>query len=205
MVKFDMDVYLNKALKELDDRLCEMKVYPIELNVVGGFALLLHGIRMHKDQQTDIDYVGNAMPKAVKEVIDEVGIRYRLGRDWINCDVVMSGLDLDDFEYATGELHFEKAFELNVITVNVLAKEDILRMKVIAIDTSYMAWKDGGDFTRYKDFADVKVLMKDLGWDIKQLRLNTDYYVMEPYIYKMIEKFNSEQNNDIHEILGIEE
>lgn len=53
-----------KALEELDEILYRKKVAPFELNVVGGFALMVEQIRM--SDYTDIDYVGKDLPYEIK-------------------------------------------------------------------------------------------------------------------------------------------
>ena len=60
-----------KALEELDYRLSKMKIAPFELNVIGGFAMLLENIRY--SDYTDIDYVGSDLNDNIKEIINEVG------------------------------------------------------------------------------------------------------------------------------------
>lgn len=187
---------LIKALKELDYELHNINVKPFDLKVVGGFALLMQKICpcTEESQYTDIDYVGSEFPKEIKEIINEIGIKYKLGKNWVNRDVVMYDMDDDDFECATGELHFDKSLELSVITVYTLRKGDLIRMKVIAIDTSYMTWHDlGGDFTRFKDFEDIKLLMKELGWDNKKLKNETNVYILNPEIYTLIKNFSEKE------------
>lgn len=82
-------------------------------------------------------------------IIDDVGMRYGLGRGWINNDCLLSGASLEDLEFVTGKLKFIHKFDL--ISINALDKECILRMKLIAIDTSYSGMGEGGDFSRIKD------------------------------------------------------
>lgn len=185
---FYREKVVYKALEEFDSRLYDMGAKPFELNVVGGFALLLEQIRMN--DYTDIDYVGKPLDKDVSKLVDQIGLEYGLGRGWLNNDVMMSGLDLDEFEYATGELKFNHVADLKVISLYALDKSSILRMKVIAIDTSYMAAENDGDFTRVKDFKDVKLLMESLGCSMKQLKDETEEFVLNPQIYYVIQYYN---------------
>lgn len=185
---FYREKVVYKALEEFDSRLYDMGAKPFELKVVGGFALLLEQIRTN--DYTDIDYVGKPLDKDVSKLVDQIGLEYGLGRGWLNNDVMMSGLDLDEFEYATGELKFNHVADLKVISLYALDKSSILRMKVIAIDTSYMAAENDGDFTRAKDFKDVKLLMESLGCSMKQLKDETEEFVLNPQIYYVIQYYN---------------
>lgn len=185
---FYREKVVYKALEEFDSRLYDMGAKPFELKVVGGFALLLEQIRMN--DYTDIDYVGKPLDKDVSKLVDQIGLEYGLGRGWLNNDVMMSGLDLDEFEYATGELKFNHVADLKVISLYALDKSSILRMKVIAIDTSYMAAENDGDFTRAKDFKDVKLLMESLGCSMAQLKDETEEFVLNPQIYYVIQYYN---------------
>lgn len=185
---FYREKVVYKALEEFDSRLYDMGAKPFELKVVGGFALLLEQIRMN--DYTDINYVGKPLDKDVSKLVDQIGLEYGLGRGWLNNDVMMSGLDLDEFEYATGELKFNHVADLKVISLYALDKSSILRMKVIAIDTSYMAAENDGDFTRAKDFKDVKLLMESLGCSMAQLKDETEEFVLNPQIYYVIQYYN---------------
>jgi hypothetical protein len=73
---------------------------------------------------------------------------------------MLTGTSLEDLEFSTGKLHFTPAFELECINVNILDQKDLLRMKIISIDTSTTAVELGGDFTRMKDFPDILKLME---------------------------------------------
>ncbi len=174
------NIALVQAVKELDRRLQEIHIQPFELNVVGGFALLLHKIRKDPSQFTDIDYIGPNLAPDIKAIICEVGNQFGLGADWINNDVLLSGSTLEDMELCTGKLHFSPAFELSTIKVNMLDKMDILRMKVIAIDTSLLGCEFGGTFTRAKDFADVAAIADELHMTTADIRKATRHYVMNP-------------------------
>ncbi len=169
-----MDIYeykelpLFKALIELNNALVEQNAPHITLNAVGGFALMVNDVR-DKSELTDIDYVGEDLPDLVSKISDKIGIQNNLGRGWINNDIMLSGMSMEDFELATGKLHFLEAFNLDKITVNILTTEDILKLKVIAVDTALSAIDNGGDFTRMKDFKDVLTLTNKLGIELDSL------------------------------------
>lgn len=177
-----------KALEELDSRLFNLGVKPFDLRVVGGFALMLENVRLN--DYTDIDYIGKPLDNNIKEIIDSIGLEYGFGRGWINNDVLMSGFDLDDIELSTGKLEFKHVTDMSVIRLYSLNKECILRMKVIAIDTSYMSAESTGSFGRSKDFKDIKLLMEVLGIDIDELIIKTGEYVLNPQIYYLVDYYN---------------
>lgn len=184
-----LDIKLVQILKQLDEELVRMDAKPIELNVVGGFALIMRGIREDKDALTDIDYVGPALEKDVQEVSDRIGEENNVGAKWINNDVIFVD-SLDELELSTGRLHFEEMLKLDKITINVLDEKDLLRLKVISVDTGVMARMSGDDFTRFKDFEDIKLLMKDLNYTMFDLEMDTYEYVEEQdKTYKLIEDY----------------
>lgn len=179
---------IYKALEELDSRLLKLGVKPFDLKVVGGFALMLENVRLN--DYTDIDYIGKPLDNSIKEIVDSIGLEYGLGRGWINNDVLMSGFDLDDIELSTGKLEFKHVTDMNVIRLYSLDKECILRMKIIAIDTSYMSAESTGSFDRSKDFKDIKLLMETIGVGMDELIIKTGEYVLNPQIYYLVNYYN---------------
>lgn len=177
-----------KALEELDSRLLKLGAKPFDLKVVGGFALMLENVRLN--DYTDIDYIGKPLDNNIKEIVDSIGLEYGLGRGWINNDVLMSGFDLDDIELSTGKLEFKHVTDMNVIRLYSLDKECILRMKIIAIDTSYMSAESTGSFDRSKDFKDIKLLMETIGVGMDELIIKTGEYVLNPQIYYLVNYYN---------------
>jgi len=53
-----------------------------------------------------------------------------------------------------------------------------------------MVLKTGENFTRKKDFSDVKLLMEELNIDIPALKKMTSDYVLEPAVYDIVSAFN---------------
>lgn len=189
---------LLRALRELDFRL-RTKVRPFELKVVGGGAMLLGGISQYHNQYTDIDYIGENLENFVEQdairIIQEVGLEFNLGKHWINNDVILPGTDLEDIEYTTGELHFEIVEEMEVITVYALVPTDILRMKAIAVDTQLSVIGSTGEFTRKKDWADIREISEYLGLDKKGVTNIIDCYMYDPFSIKVINKICSTSND----------
>ncbi|MDY6280724.1 MAG: hypothetical protein SPL63_11475 [Roseburia faecis] len=150
---------LFKALYLLNGKMEEHDLAPIELNVCGGFAMMANGLR-DPDCRTDIDFAGKDLAYEVKALSKEVAKETGIDKDWLNNDMVLSGYSLEDFSLSTGALHFDPMFDMSKIRVNVLEPRDLLKLKMISIDTSMTAIEYGGDFTRMKDFKDVEILLK---------------------------------------------
>lgn len=150
---------MGKALTELATELEKQNMPPVELNVIGGFALMLRGIR-DPDGITDIDYVGTELSDGFDELADRIGLKYGMGKGWINNDGMLTGDSMEDFELSTGKLHFEHAFTVGPMKINVLDERDLLRMKVIALDTAMAELEASGSFARMKDLKDTYLLMQ---------------------------------------------
>lgn len=168
---------LIKGIKDLNECLKEQNVH-ITIDAVGGFAMLMQGNR-NPNNYTDIDYVGADFSSEVIDAIKIIGRKNGMEDAWINNDLMLKGQSIEDFECSSGKLHFTHAFSLSNITVNVLDPDDLLRMKVIAIDTALTAISLGGDFTRAKDFDDIAVLLNDEFDESKLLNLCGEYIINE--------------------------
>jgi hypothetical protein len=150
---------MGQAVIELSEEMKKQNMPPVSINVIGGFALMMREIR-DPNSLTDIDYVGNELPDNFNRLSDKIGLKHNLGHGWINNDVMLTDITMEDFEESTGKLHFTESMEIGNIKINILDEEDVLRMKLIAVDTSVTAVEDGGEFTRVKDLPDVAKLMK---------------------------------------------
>lgn len=182
---------MGDALVELDNIMNKTDCPPITLNIVGGFAMMIHGLRK-VTEETDIDFVGYELPIKIKSISDMVGQKHGLGTDWINNDLMLSGITLDDFELSTGKLHFVRAFKLHKITVNVLIREDLLRLKLIALDTALTAVELGGDFSRMKDVPDTIKLLENLETEIKAAMQDNSFYVRNQNIPTILNLYKKE-------------
>lgn len=157
------------AIIELNRRMIEQDLPKRQLNVVGGFALMIHQIR-DTEKTTDIDYVGDDLSFELQSLSDKVGIEYGLGIGWVNNDLMLTGTSLEDLEYTTGPLHFLPAFDLEKLEINVLDEADLLKMKIISVDNAISAVEFGGEFTRMKDFDDIIALTNHLNLDLDDLK-----------------------------------
>ncbi len=171
---------MYEALVDLAEKMNKENVPPVELNVIGGFALMLHGVRP-ADGVTDIDYVGTDLPKTLNSLIEETGRAHKMEPGWINKDGMSQGISMEDFELSTGELHFVPALTVGNITINVLEEKDLLRLKVIAVDTAMTELEATGEFARMKDFHDIHLLMDKLKMSPEDaIREYSDYMICYP-------------------------
>jgi len=166
-----LDTPLGRGVKDLSEELDKRGMPPVELNCIGGFALMMHSLR-DTQRFTDIDYVGKHLGPEFDQAMNEVGNRHKLGKGWINNDGMLTGASIEDFEVSTGKLHFDHAMDVGNIRINVLQQPDLLRMKIISVDTSLMAVNDGATtaFDRSKDMADIKTLMASMGLSMDDVR-----------------------------------
>lgn len=184
---------MGKAVIELSEEMSKRNMPPVTINVVGGFALMMNDIR-DPDCMTDIDYVGNPLPDDFNDLADKIGIKHKLGKGWINNDVMLTGSSMEDFEFATGKLHFDKSMDVGGIKINILNEKDILRMKLIAVDTSIMAAEDGGDFSRIKDLPDVSKLLKLQHIDCDQIMDKYEEYILSDHTPRVIKAYQDGGN-----------
>lgn len=187
---------MGMALLELGQRMQKENMPPVSLNVVGGFALMMREIRNPSDT-TDIDYVGRDLPDNFNHVADEIGIKHHLGRGWINNDVMLSGSTLEDLEFSTGKLHFDPAFSVGNIQINVLDEKDLLRMKIISVDTSLTAAEMGGDFSRMKDLEDIKILMARQHIRPDEIEQKFGDYIIGENTQKIIETYHTSDTEGV--------
>ena len=187
------DAITMRALIEVDNLYAQEKDRPdgkIKLNVIGGFALMLNNIRKDMTEYTDIDYIGGELPEKLQKIIKDVGIKHGLDAGWINNDALLEGSSREDLEITTGKLNFAPKAKLNCFEVHSLCNQDLLRLKMMAIDTTYMTLETGENFARMKDFSDVKLLMEEMNVDISALKMMTSDYVLEPVVYDIVETYN---------------
>ena len=75
----------EEALELLDSLVNE----PVDLNVVGGFALMVHGLRS-SGVTADIGTASPSFSREVEYAVEEVAERLNLPPDWLNNDSVFS-------------------------------------------------------------------------------------------------------------------
>ena len=192
---------MGDALFELNEELKRQDYPKITLNVIGGFAMMVHGYRP-ADSVTDIDYVGATLSEKIVKISEKIGLRNGLGSDWINNDVMLTGSSLEDFETSTGELNFTEAMDLECITVNVIDADDLLRLKIIALDTALSAVELGGDFSRMKDIPDTILLLDGLNTDIETAIEKNKDYLINPHIPRVIDLYKENGADAVYDFLN---
>jgi len=167
----DEDYRTVQALTELDRKL--PTTFPvITLNVLGGFALQIHKIRTDHAQATDIDYLGDSLPASVRELVNAIGKKYQLEPGWLNNDLMLTGITIEDFMSITGELHFLPIqTNLRHFRVNVASVDSLLNMKLQSIDTNLMAETIEN---RPQDFTDIEKICHQQHLDFRSLSKRID-------------------------------
>jgi len=186
---------LFRALTDLDNELRELVKEPIELNTIGGFALILNNVRKNPDEYTDIDFVGQDFDSKIRSIIGKVGMRHNLGQNWLNNDVSAIDSSIESLELMVGEVEFKPILEMQSLKLNAARPEDILRMKVVAIDTWIMAMPENEPYTRTKDFGDIELLLKHTSKNLNTLKAETNEYVIMPETYALIEEYLEHGHN----------
>lgn len=191
-----LDTPIGRGVHDLSETLERRGMPPVELNCIGGFALMMHSMR-NAQAFTDIDYVGKHLGPEFDQAVNEVGARHKLGKGWINNDGMFTGSSIEDFEISTGKLHFDHAMDVGNIRINVLQQPDLLRMKIISIDTSLMAASDGAtaSFDRSKDMSDIKTLMEALGRSMDDIRGDYADVVRFDRTFDAIETYNAAKDH----------
>lgn len=179
---------MGVALLELADEMKKKQMPPVELNVIGGFALMLRGIRS-PDGVTDVDYVGMDLSESFAELSRRIGLKHGMESGWINNDGMLTGDSIEAFELSTGKLHFNHVFTVGDITINVLDERDLLRLKVISVDTAMAELEANGSFARTKDFEDVRALMRSQKVRPEQLEAEFgEYMICKPNTERLLTK-----------------
>lgn len=184
-----LETPMGQGVKLLSEELQARDMPPVTLDCIGGFALLMHDMRDLRSS-TDIDYVGRSLGDDFDRIANEIGEKTGLGKGWINNDGMLTGMTLEDFELSTGKLHFDHAMDVGSITINVLRQPDLLRMKIISIDTSLMAAQDRADkFARSRDMSDIRKLMEAQGLDLDAVDDLYGDYIRSDMTLPAIEKY----------------
>lgn len=187
---------LYGALYDLNEEMRKANMPAVTLNVCGGFAMMTYGLRDRKGI-TDVDYVGPKLVEEMEPLVYKAGRKHHLPADWINNDMVLAGFTFEDFEASTGKLHFTPAFRLSRLNINVLQPRDLLRLKILAVDTSLTAIDLGGEFTRTKDLPDIKKLIAFCGVSFEQAMAQNDDYIISTMTRPVIKAYLDGRDKDI--------
>lgn len=147
---------LLRALNTLDQKLLALGSDPIELRIVGGFALILHDLRETGFTQ-DIDSMTRDFEPNVKKLIAETGKELGLKLGWLNADMV-----LDDPEIVSaiiGETNFEDYGNYQVLRVKVADLPTLLKLKIVAAGDTLLI---EDDIEHERHARDLVALLKAL-------------------------------------------
>jgi len=150
---------LLKALEILDTRLVTSGCSPVEIRIVGGFALILHGIRETGFTQ-DIASMTRDFEPQVKQLIAEIGKELGLKLGWLNADMVLD--DPEIIEMIIGETHFDQFGDYQALDVKVADLTTLLKLKIVAAGDTILA-HDSIEYERHA--RDLVALLKEMNID----------------------------------------
>ena len=134
-----LETKAGRAILDLDKEIAEKGLDPIKLNVIGQRILILDGYcENHQNNTADIEYQIDKYYDEYLDIVIGIGKKHDLGKDWFIDNVLVSYCTLQNFKSAIGELHFTKELKLDNITLEFIDPEDILKLKLIAVDTDML-------------------------------------------------------------------
>jgi hypothetical protein len=149
---------LLRALEELDSNLSEKGIAKLEIKIVGGFALILQGVRENGFTQ-DIDSMTKRFDADVSEAIAEIGKRLGIKLGWLNADMVLD--DPAIIRDIVGEVTFCAFGDYRVLQVSVADLPSLLRLKIVAAGDNLEIVGDMIEYERH--LQDIKGIIKALG------------------------------------------
>ncbi|MDR1358783.1 MAG: hypothetical protein LBJ48_05465 [Coriobacteriales bacterium] len=133
---------LLSALSSLDNKLAKAGSDPVEIRIVGGFALILRGVRETGFTQ-DIDSMTRDFDPQVKQLIAQTGRELGLKLGWLNADMVLD--DPEVISMIVGEMNFEnfESFDdYRVLHVSVADLPTLLKLKIVAAGDTLLVRDD---------------------------------------------------------------
>jgi hypothetical protein len=127
------------ALSSLDGRLAEAESDPVEVRIVGGFALILHDVRETGFTQ-DIDSMTRDFEPQVKRLIAQTGKELGIKLGWLNADMVLD--DPEVISMVIGETNFEDFGDYRVLNVKVADLPTLLKLKIVAAGDTLLVRDD---------------------------------------------------------------
>lgn len=112
-----------EALEYLDEQITKTGIIkrPISVKIITNFALLEDPIVGDKDK--------------FNQLLLEISEMYQLDRNWLNNDLSNANIDLKSLEWNIGKLSFHLKEQLRNITIESLDLTDILKMRIISLDS----------------------------------------------------------------------
>jgi len=149
------------ALKLLDDKLFVLQI-TIEIKSIGGYALMLYGIR-DMGSTKDIDTVTGSYSEEVEAAILEVAEELNLPKDWLNNDPVFDNDPNTTIETLELDFYILKT-DLRMIELYLPNLDGLLKAKLLAFQDTLDRVDSGYTyFLREHDFHDIKSILKFKG------------------------------------------
>jgi len=147
---------LLKALETLDDKLASAGCDPVEIRIVGGFALILHDIR-ETGFTEDIDSMTRDFEPNVKQMIAQIGKDMGLKLGWLNADMVLD--DPEIISMIIGETNFDDYGKYQVLKVKLADMTTLLKLKIVAAGDTFLVHDD---IEHERHARDLVALLKSL-------------------------------------------
>jgi hypothetical protein len=148
---------LLQALDLLDSRLAESGCSRVEVKIVGGFALILQGVRDGGFTQ-DIDSMTRSYDPYISHLIAQVGREMGIKLGWLNADMVLD--DPDIIEGIVGEVSFTPFGSYKALDVSLADLPTLLRLKIVAAGDNLEITHDEVEYERH--FGDIKGIIAAL-------------------------------------------
>jgi hypothetical protein len=148
---------LLHALDLLDVRLAESGYSRVEVKIVGGFALILRGVRDGGFTQ-DIDSMTRSYAPDISYLIAQVGREMGIKLGWLNADMVLD--DPDIINDIVGEVSFTPFGSYRVLDVSLADLPTLLRLKIVAAGDNLEISNDEVEYERH--FGDIKGIITAL-------------------------------------------
>ena len=145
-----------RPLEVLDNKLASAGCDPVDIRIVGGFALILHDIR-ETGFTEDIDSMTKDFEPHVRQMIAQIGKDMGLKLGWLNADMVLD--DPEIISMIIGETHFDDYGEYQVLNVQVADMPTLLKLKIVAAGDTILVHDD---IEHERHARDLVALLKSL-------------------------------------------
>lgn len=181
------------ALQELSDTLTRAGVDDrINLNVVD-----------FDREHCLLNCVGD-IPSEVVDFMREVGEQFDMPENWINTGYCMPHNSVENFEKTVGKLHFEKNADdqIGIFNLNFLEDRDLLRVKLMVVETEYAAVEYGGQFDRFSDIRDILDLKSKLDLDYIGMEKLANGYLIGDEVFDVISAYEFEEETGVNKLIA---
>lgn len=168
-------------LSELMDEHCPTQ--SIEVRAVGGYAMVMHGLRGSGGMTLDIDTATPTYSPEVTRQMHAVADEMGLERDWLNNDCVFTMGDEvtdDDVDYFDQMLDatYKPESDYGNVTVSIADEPTLARAKAFAVSDETCGVGGGRD--AHKDLNDLVSLVRDMGAETYDDAMSLNPWMEEP-------------------------